>query len=470
MSTPRTLFALILVVVHFSVLQPNPVGAQSGPRLVGLGDSLGEGVQSADANTATQPWSIPNIIAWRMGASFPLPLIRTNPFGVVGSMSGRSRVDPTVRSFNLAVSGADVHSVLYDAATAVTTAQIDSETELVLFPRVGSQIEVAEQLAPQYVVCWIGNNDALNAVLAIDQLDATQLTPVPSFTADFTQLVERLDAMGRRAVFGTIPDITSIGYLLNRQEVVRILGSDYGLPAGNLTTVSTVVMVRLGLANPAVFTDPDYSLDPTEQATIAQHIDLLNAVIRSTVAAHNMALVDTHAIFDYLSKNTVTLWGAQLTTRFMGGWFSLDGIHPSNIGSTVAAVYFIDALNRRYGAGIPQIDANTLFLVTNSDPFIDKDRDGKVTGRRGVGLLETMLGLLGLSGDTSDGTLSPSSPSGVTPTVALTASPAQASTAQVAAALDTYARLTGRDLRKMSAHDRIEAIGRLFNGRTSRVR
>jgi hypothetical protein len=470
MSTPRTLISLILVVVFFSVLPPSPVGAQSSPRLVGLGDSLGEGVQSADANTATQPWSFLNIIAWRMGASFPLPLIRTNPFGVVGSVSGRSRVDPTIRSFNLAVSGADVHAVLHDAATAASTAQIDSETELVLFPRIGSQIEVAEQLVPQYVVCWIGNNDALDAALDFNHLDATQLTPVASFTADFTQLVERLDAMGTRAVFGTIPDLTSIGYLLSRQEVVRLLGNDHGLPAGNLTTVSAVVMVRLGLASPAVFTDPDYSLDPTELATIARHIDLLNDVIRSTVAAHDMALVDTHAIFDYLSKNTLTLWGAPLTTRFMGGWFSLDGVHPSNIGNTVAAIYFIDALNRRYGAGIPQIDANTLFLVTNTDPFIDKDRDGRVTGRRSAGLLETMLALLGLSGDTNDGSLSPLAPSGVAPTVAPTASPVETTAAEVTTALDTYASLTGRDLRKMSAHDRVEAIRRLFAGRTPGVR
>jgi hypothetical protein len=289
---------------------------------------------------------------------------------------------------------------------------------------------------------------------------------VASFAADFTQLVQRLDAIGTRAVFGTIPDLTSIGYLLNRQEVIRFLGSDHGLPAGNLTTVSAVVMVRLGLAQPAVFTDPDYSLDPAEQATIAHHIDLLNGIIRSTVAAHNMALVDTHGIFDYLSKNTLTLFGAPLTTRFLGGWFSLDGVHPSNIGNTLAAMFFIDALNRRYGTGIPQIDANTLFLVTNTDPFIDKDRDGRVTGRRAAGLLETMLALLGLSGDTSDGSLSPSAPSGVSPTVAPTTMSAERSAAAATTALDTYAKLTGKDLRKMSVHDRIEAIRRLFDART----
>ena len=41
-------------------------------------------------------------------------------------------------------------SILSDSATATTPAEIDTETELVLFPEIGSQIEIAERLAPTY--------------------------------------------------------------------------------------------------------------------------------------------------------------------------------------------------------------------------------------------------------------------------------------------------------------------------------
>ena len=109
-----------------------------------------EGVQSGDANEATQPFSFVNLIAAQMGASMPLPLIRSGPLGVVGSTDGRFRIDPSVRTFNLAVSGATAQSILSDAATATIPAEIDTETELVLFPELGSQIEVAERLAPTY--------------------------------------------------------------------------------------------------------------------------------------------------------------------------------------------------------------------------------------------------------------------------------------------------------------------------------
>src|SRR5215831_8232409 len=61
---------------------------------VGLGDSIGEGVQSADASQWTQPFSYQNLIANRMGANFPLPLIQSGPLGRVGDTTLRSRIAP----------------------------------------------------------------------------------------------------------------------------------------------------------------------------------------------------------------------------------------------------------------------------------------------------------------------------------------------------------------------------------------
>lgn len=379
--------------------------AQPGAAIVGLGDSIGQGVQSGDASVASQPFSYLNLIAWRMGASFPLPLIRTNPFGAVGDTSGRSRIDASVRGFNLAVSGADVRSLLFDRATAATEAQIDTETELVLYPEIGSQMEVAERLRPALAVCWIGNNDALGAALAFDRLNGTQLTPVHEFELHFREIVQRLAATGARAVFGTIPDVTDIAFLLDRQDLIRLLGSPHGLPEGSLTTLTAAVLVRVGLASPLVFSNADYVLDPAEQQVISAHIQQLNAIIKATVAAHGMALVDTHAIFAAISKQPIELFGVPLTTRFLGGLFSLDGVHPSNVGQAVLAHVFIDALNRHYGMDIPPIDGLTWFWLLATDPFVDKDGDGRVVGRWGAGLLETVLSLLQISGDQDDGTL-----------------------------------------------------------------
>ena len=376
--------------------------AQTQVAFVGMGDSIGESVQSADASFATQPYSFLNLIAWRMGAPFPLPYIVTGLFASISSVSGRSRVDPTVEGFNLAVSGADVGSLLRDRADATSPSAIDSETDLVLYPRLGSQIEVAEALRPSVVACWIGNNDALGAVLAPDRLDASQLTPIPQFEADFTEIVTRLHGIGAKAVFGTIPDVTRIAYLVDNDDLVRLLGTDPGLPEGSWTTLTTLLGLKLGLVQPSILNDPNYVLDSLEASAISARITAFNNIIRSVAAAHGMAVAETAAMFDAIAANSLNIAGVPITTSYLGGLFSLDGVHPSNFGQGLAAMVFIDALNQHYGLNIPPIDWPVLGALFVSDPFIDKDGDGRVSGRFGFGLLETISSFLGISGDTGD--------------------------------------------------------------------
>ena len=462
-STDRRITRCVASVLVVLVLSGT---AAAQTMLVGIGDSIGEGVQSADASAASQPFSFINLISTRFGQPFPLPLIQTGIFGQVGNVSGRSRINPTVRTFNLAVSGADVNSALNDLATATTTAQIDSETELVLFPRVGSQIQIAESLNPLYTVAWIGNNDALGAALAYDQLNATQLTPVASFTADFQQIVARLKATGTKAVFGTIPDITGIGLLMNHADLVRFLGSSYGLQPGHLTTAFAMFMVRLGIEDPSVFSDPNWVLDPAEQAIISNHIVQLNDVIRSTVWANGMAVADTYFVFEYLASQPLNLWGVPLTTRFMGGLFSLDGVHPSNIGQGIAAMFFIDALNRTYGVNIPQIDGPLLFALLKDDPFVDIDGDGRVRGRFGAGFIETVFAVLNLTGDTEgppQSAVSAAAPSTMGAPAENGSSKILARTDKAAVALfEEYKKATGKDLRTMATEERRRAVHELL--------
>ena len=187
-------FALLLT------LSTVPAASAQVP-FVGMGDSIGEGVQSADASESTQPFNFLNLIASRLGTSFPLPLIRTGILGTVGDTSFRSRINPSVAGLDLAVSGADVSSILRDRADATSTALINSETDLVLFPRLGSQIEIAEALRPNLVACWIGGNDVLSAVTSFDQMDLSQMTSISDFADAFVELAVRLYLMNSKVVY-----------------------------------------------------------------------------------------------------------------------------------------------------------------------------------------------------------------------------------------------------------------------------
>ena len=383
-------------------LMATGAAAQTSAPFVGMGDSIGESVQSADASYATQQYSFLNLMAWRMGVSFPQPYIATNWLASISSTDGRTRINPSLAGSNLAVSGADVGSLLRDRADANSTSEINSETDIVLYTRKGSQIEIAEALNPAIVACWIGNNDALGAVLASDHLDGSQLTPVSEFTADFTEIVLRLKAVGAKVVFGTIPDVTRIAYLIDNDDLIRFLGDDYGLPEGSWTTLTTLLGLKLGIVQPGILQDPNFVLDSTEAAAISARIATFNNIIRSVAGANGMAVADTAGMFDAIANNPPVIAGVTINTRFLGGLFSLDGVHPSNFGQGLAAMVFIDALNAHYGLTIPRIEGPILGALFVSDPFIDKDGDGKVTGRFGFGVLETVSLILGISGDSND--------------------------------------------------------------------
>ncbi len=59
--------------------------------------------------------------------------------------------------------------------------------------------------------------------------------------------------------------------------------------------------------------------------------------------------------------------GRLLTTEFLGGLFSLDGVHPTNTGYAILANAFIKTLNREFAAGNPPISVEQ---VAKTDPLI----------------------------------------------------------------------------------------------------
>src|ERR1035437_1877130 len=78
--------------------------------------------------------------------------------------------------------------------------------------------------------------------------------------------------------------------------------------------------------------------------------------------------------------------GQRLTTGFMGGLFSLDGIHPTNTGYAIIANEFIKTMNRSLLAGIPPVSVEQ---VNKTDPLIFPESDrGKHTGHVNVGMAD----------------------------------------------------------------------------------
>jgi|GEM_PF-812889 len=380
--------------------------AWAGPALMVMGDSLGEGVQSADANLRTQPNSYAVWVARRAGINLTLPYIVSGPLGTVGDTSVRYRLFPYFAAANLAVSGADSWSIVNDRALAKSPEAITSETELVLFPRIGSQMEIVEALKPRTVLCWIGNNDVLSAVLAFDQLKEEQIkghmTDNETFKENYETLLSRLSEAATQVVLADIPDVTNIGFLLDNDDLQRFLGPGTYLDEGSRTTIVALFMIRLGLADLSILQDSDYVLDTEETAIIRERTKKLNQIIYDTAASCNFPVVKISEKFRENAQKNPVYAGVPLSPRYLGGLFSLDGVHPSNIGHALVANEFLSALRKRYGWGAPSLTKGMLDSIAADDPFVDVDGDGRVRGRPLAGALETLGPALGISGDVED--------------------------------------------------------------------
>jgi hypothetical protein len=251
-------------------------------------------------------------------------------------------------------------------------------------------------------------------------------------------------------VFGTVPDVTQVPYLVDAQTLMRFTGSDYGLAPGHYTTLLTMIVLRFGLDDGTMLSDPNTVLSPDELATIAERADRFNDKIREVADALDAPVVDINELFDDVAQNPPIVFGVPLTGEFLGGFFSLDGVHPSGIGHALVADRFIERMNEHYGWFIPRLNIFDWYVVLTTDPHMDWDQDDRVAGRTQAGLLEALAPFLGLAGDIEfEGDVN---------------APFQALDAD--RFIDRYVELTGEDLRTQfpEAADAVPAIlERLFS-------
>jgi hypothetical protein len=101
----------------------------------------------------------------------------------------------------------------------------------------------------------------------------------------------------------------------------------------------------------------EFVLTTDELATIQSRIDAFNAVIRQKATTYGFALVETGDFYEKLTTG-FTYNGASLSAKFVsGGAFSLDGIHLNPRGNALLANEFIKAINKKFTAKIPLINA-----------------------------------------------------------------------------------------------------------------
>lgn len=391
-------------------------------RLVVIGDSLSAGFQNNSLLDSQQRNGYANLIARRARVELPQPLIAypgipnvlqlidVGPPPVIVPAPGIStgRLDPTLQVRNLAVPGARVQDVL--TTRPDPRDGINTLTDIVLglpafVPGVGdgvarSQIEFAEELKPSVVLLWIGNNDALGAALAADPAG---LTPQADFERAYEEVARRVRATGARVVVANIPDVTVVPYLTSAAEVALLLNlppafvnARLGITNGDYVTPAALPLIAAILGGASTEPLPSNTvLTKAEAATIRERVAGFNRFIARQANRNGFALADINSLLNRIDRFGYPVLLSNpfeirlLTTTFLGGLFSLDGVHPTNTGYAVIANEFIYQLDTRFGARLLPVN---VWRIAGDDPLVLRGAANQRLPRAPVAASATVTG------------------------------------------------------------------------------
>jgi len=383
------MFPLFPVIAAFiGVGAPGGASAATADlsRLVVVGDSLSAGHQNSCLVATQQINGFASRVAERAATDLPLPLIgppgappcltliEPGPPPVVGRTSGGfgTRLDPTVRTFNISVPGARVVDAVnpmpdnsFHGIFGYPFAELNALVEQGHADLPKSQVDLAVDLAPTALIVWLGSNDVLWSVIGGDPIF---VTPEAAFRVAYEDMMDRLAATGAAMVVANIPDATTIPFLTPVETVEAITGvpiSYFGLAPGEYVTPFAWEFIAAGLPLP-----DSVVLDAAELAEIQAAIVTFNQIIAEQAELHGAGLVDMNGVLRFIKQFGLVIHGRRLTTDFFGGIFTLDGIHPTNTAHAVIANEFIRALNRTFGAGIQPISLREIAAIMDADPLV----------------------------------------------------------------------------------------------------
>jgi lysophospholipase L1-like esterase len=415
--------ALALVVAALWVDVPAADAARSPrlKRIVAVGDSVLAGYSSdgfVERGPAGQVHSAPRQFARRARARFRQPLMDRPgvppPYRIVDrdgdgvlepgdlvrpaeDLGFREEPDRKVR--NLAVPGEDIASVFEgirpeEIAQQLLTGSVEGR-DILKFLILGlplrdeavSQVSRARELRPTLLLVWIGNNDLLAMGTSTDPTRIDR--PAAEFGRLFRRLLDELAGTGADMAVANLPDVTGIALLRRAAgEVTQCRRGD-----GALEPVAADDRISIAM-DPARLPTPPCSevLSAVERDQARANVAAFNAEIAAAVAEVSaargvgIALVDTFALFDRLATAGVDLGGdgvADVSAGYLGGVFSLDGVHPTRTANALIANAFIDAVNAQFGEAIPPID---VARVAARDPHVGSPY--RPAGEPPFGLLE----------------------------------------------------------------------------------
>ncbi|MGC8595256.1 MAG: SGNH/GDSL hydrolase family protein [Candidatus Kryptoniota bacterium] len=400
-----------------SVVNPPSNGSLDFTTYVALGNSLTAGYQNGALYKSAQLYSYPNLIAQQTGSqNFQQPLI-SDP-GIGGRLKIVNIVGPVIGSDpvqggqllnaslnrpynNLGVPGAILYDLIDTSnfAAKALPPRNNPFFSIVLRSSVFGSSAVAQalNLKPTFISVWIGANDVLGyassgGTVGTDPATHSLPTDQATFAYLYNQTMSALLAGAPNAKFATanIPDVTAIPFFTTvpavvinpqTQQPVTVNGQFVPLivqrhdpsgklyvgqanPVYDLILLTAMDSLRAGVGIPTALggtgrpLGTQFVLDSLEVARVRNATQGFNQVIAAFANSNStkVVMVDAYSILNNIKQNGYMADGVALSSTYIsGGFFGLDGVHPTSRGYAVVANEFIQAINAHFGSNIPLV-------------------------------------------------------------------------------------------------------------------
>jgi hypothetical protein len=351
-------------------------------------------------------------------SGFPYPVTTTCDSKQIAESSFSTalslRENPTFSPYDLGIPGQTVHEALYmtgpigtctpvPAQFVALNALVNSESAtfwpiLASFGQGVPQVSAALSLNPQIATVWLGSNDLLKYAFSNG---AAPVTSASSIQADIASIIQQLQAAGAKVAVANLVDVMGAAVFIPQSNYAAALtqaiaNANPALPAGTVAAIAntyanaeiaatglggsgyftinalfkTLQAAAASAAPPALVAGSDYVSD-----AVASQVKSLNAAynasIAAAVSANHAALVDVATLYGGIESAggyPVNLPKC-CSLVYGGGFFSLDGIHPSNTGYAILANAFINELDTAYNLGIPALSTQQVQTIYASDPY-----------------------------------------------------------------------------------------------------
>ena len=258
-------------------------------------------------------------------------------------------------------------------------------------PSAANVLEDAKNSDPTFFALSLGIEDVLNYAKAGGH--NVQLPDVATFQAAYENVIVNMTDNGAKGVVSTIPDVKDMpffttipwnGLTLDQANADLLngfynqIGFSFHVGSNPFMMVDTAANAfgvrqvlegeRLLLSIPLdsvkcnkmgvlfPFRD-EFVLNASEITYLQGKINAYNDVIRSLAVQYGLAIVDLDVYSNKLTSSFVYN-GVSMSAVFVsGGTYSLDGINFNARGNALLANEYIKAINKKYKATIPQVDA-----------------------------------------------------------------------------------------------------------------